>query len=119
MDIETRVLECYLAVVREGNISRAAEVLHMTQPTLSRQMSDLEKRLGHQLFICGRHLQLTDAGVLLRRRAEEVHQLMDCLAMLCRQNGEVFGRQPIGHTDDDVSFFADMGTVDITSEKDE
>lgn len=39
--------------------------------------------------------------------------------MLCRQNGEVFGRQPIGHTDDDVSFFADMGTVDITSEKDE
>ena len=62
MDIETRVLECYLAVVREGNISRAAEVLHMTQPTLSRQMSDLEKRLGHQLFIRGRHLQLTDAG---------------------------------------------------------
>lgn len=41
MDIETRVLECYLAVVREGNISRAAEVLHMTQPTLSSQMSDL------------------------------------------------------------------------------
>lgn len=75
--MEFRELQYFLAVVREENISRAAEVLHVTQPTLSRQMTALEEELGAQLFIRGRHLSLTDAGVMLRRRAEEMVSLMD------------------------------------------
>lgn len=75
--MELRMLQYFLAVVREENISRAADVLHVTQPTLSRQMAQLEEELGTQLFIRGRHLTLTDAGVMLRRRAEEVVALMD------------------------------------------
>ena len=51
MDI--RVLEYFLAIAREQNISGAAETLHVTQPTLSRQMKDLEESLGRQLFIRG------------------------------------------------------------------
>lgn len=75
MDI--RELRYFLAVVREQNITKAAEVLHITQPTLSRQMSQLEQELSTQLFVRGRVLTLTDAGILLRRRAEEVVDLMD------------------------------------------
>lgn len=75
--MELRVLRYFLAVVREENISRAAETLHVAQPSLSRQIAQLEEELGTPLFVRGRHLTLTDAGVLLRRRAEEVVQLMD------------------------------------------
>ena len=75
--MELRILQYFLAVVREENISRAAEVLHITQPTLSRQMAQLEEELGTQLFIRGKHITLTDAGVMLRHRAEEVVTLMD------------------------------------------
>ena len=75
--MEFKTLQYFLAVVREENISRAAEVLHITQPALSRYMSQLEEELGTQLFIRGRHLTLTDAGVMLRQRAEEVVSLMD------------------------------------------
>lgn len=74
--MELRLLQYYLTVVREGNISKAADVLHVTQPTLSRQMGQLEEELGTQLFIRGRHLELTDAGVMLKRRAEEVTALV-------------------------------------------
>ena len=75
--MELRVLQYFLTVVQEENISRAAEVLHVTQPTLSRQMAQLEEELRVQLFVRGRHLTLTDAGVMLRRRAEEVTALME------------------------------------------
>lgn len=74
--MELRMLQYFLAVVREQNISRAADVLHITQPTLSRQMAQLEEELGVTLFVRGKHLELTDAGVMLRRRAEEVVSLM-------------------------------------------
>lgn len=60
-DMELRLLQYFLAVVREENISRAAESLHVTQPTLSRQMAQLEEELGTPLFIRGKHLTLTDA----------------------------------------------------------
>ena len=60
--MELRVLQYFLTVVQEENISRAAEVLHVTQPTLSRQMAQLEEELGVQLFVRGRHLTLTDAA---------------------------------------------------------
>lgn len=75
--MELRILQYFLAVVREENISRVAEVLHITQPTLSRQMAQLEEELGIQLFIRGKHMTLTDAGVMLKHRAEEVVTLMD------------------------------------------
>lgn len=76
--MEIRVLRYFLAVVREETISRAAEVLHITQPTLSRQLAELEEELGTQLFMRGkRKISLTDAGMLLRRRAEDIVELAD------------------------------------------
>ena len=71
--MELRVLRYFLTVAQEENITRAAEALHMTQPTLSRQLSQLEEELGARLFERGaRHITLTDAGLLLRRRAQEL-----------------------------------------------
>ena len=76
--IEFRVLSYFLAVAKEQNISKAAEILHITQPTLSRQISELEEELGVQLFNRGkRKTTLTDAGLLLRRRAEEITTLTE------------------------------------------
>lgn len=74
--MEIRVLKYFLAVAREGNITKAAEILHITQPTLSRQLMQLEDELGAALFIRGkRKIVLTDTGMLLRRRAEEIVSL--------------------------------------------
>lgn len=76
MDI--RVLKYFLAVVREENITKAANVLHVTQPTLSRQLSKMEEDLGVQLFVRGKKgITLTYEGLLLRRRAEEIVELAD------------------------------------------
>ena len=76
--MEIRVLKYFLTVVREGGINRAAEALHITQPTLSRQLSQLEEEVGVQLFHRGsRKITLTDEGMLLRRRAEEILSLVD------------------------------------------
>ncbi len=94
MDVE--ILNHFLTVVREENISRAAERLHVTQPTLSRQMAALEEELGTQLFIRGKHLQLTDAGVLLRKRAEEVTQIIDKIRMEFKAGEELSGVVLIG-----------------------
>ena len=71
--MELRVLEYFLAVAREENISAAANTLHVSQPTLSRQLMDLEKELGKTLFIRGnRKITLTEEGMLLRQRAAEI-----------------------------------------------
>jgi DNA-binding transcriptional LysR family regulator len=76
--MEIRVLRYFLTVVREENISKAADVLHITQPTLSRQLAQLEEELGTQLFCRGfRKIILTNEGMLLRRRAEEIIELVD------------------------------------------
>ncbi len=76
--MEFRVLRYFLAVAREESISRAADRLHVTQPTLSRQLMDLEEELGKQLFIRGnRRIILTEEGMLLRKRAEEVVELLE------------------------------------------
>lgn len=78
--MELRVLRYFLAVVRAESISEAAEQLHITQPTLSRQIMDLEDSLGVQLFKRGRRnqkLTLTEAGTFLRRHAEEIVTLAD------------------------------------------
>ncbi|MFE3888059.1 LysR family transcriptional regulator [Priestia sp. YIM B13446] len=78
--MEFRVLRYFLTVAREGNITRAADFLHVTQPTLSRQLKDLEQELGKKLFIRSSHsVILTDEGMLLRNRAEEIVNMMDKL----------------------------------------
>ncbi|MDE7332459.1 MAG: LysR family transcriptional regulator [Lachnospiraceae bacterium] len=75
--MEFRVLQYFLAVTREQSISGAAEALHLSQPTLSRQLKDLEDELGKQLFIRGsRRITLTEEGMILRKRAEEVMELV-------------------------------------------
>ena len=73
--MELRILRYFLAVAREENITKAAELLHITQPTLSRQLAQLEEDVGVTLFSRGaRKVTLTDEGMLLRRRAEEIVQ---------------------------------------------
>ena len=65
--MEIRVLRYFLETAREGNITRAAERLHVTQPTMSRQLKDMEEELGVKLFIRTNYaLRLTEAGMLLR-----------------------------------------------------
>ena len=76
--MEIRVLQYFLAVAKERNILAAAERLHISQPTLSRQLKTLEEELGKTLFIRGnRHITLTDEGLILRKRAEEVLMLIN------------------------------------------
>lgn len=75
--MELRVLEYFLAVTREQSISGAAESLHLSQPTLSRQLKDMEDELGKQLMIRGnRKITLTEEGMILRKRAEEILELV-------------------------------------------
>ena len=76
--MEIRTLRYFLAVAREENMSRAAETLHVTQPTLSKQLKALEDELGKKLFT--RHsfsIELTDEGILLRDRAEDLISMAD------------------------------------------
>lgn len=96
--MEIRVLRYFLTVVREGGINRAAEVLHITQPTLSRQLSQLEEEVGVKLFHRGaRRITLTNEGILLRRRAEEILSLVDRTEReLVEQEELVEGRIVIG-----------------------
>ena len=95
MDIRT--MQYYLAVVREGTISAAAEALHVAQPSLSRQMKELEEELGVVLFERGnRRITLTEEGMVLRRRAEEMVGLMQMT------------REDLAHVKDKVS-----GTIRI------
>ena len=76
--MELRVLRYFLAVAREENITKAAALLHLTQPTLSRQLMQLEEELGVKLFQRSRyHIVLTDEGMRLRRRAQELVDLAD------------------------------------------
>ncbi len=75
--MEFRVLQYFLAVAREQSFTSAADYLHLSQPTLSRQLKDLEEELGKPLFIrSNRGISLTEEGLILRKRAEEMMQLM-------------------------------------------
>lgn len=94
--MEFRTLQYFLTVASEENLSRAADLLHVTQPTLSRQMAQLEEELGTQLFIRGRHLSLTEDGVMFRRRALEVVRLMDKLEQEFESREELSGVISIG-----------------------
>lgn len=96
--MELRVLKYFLAVAREENINRAAALLHLTQPTLSRQLMQLEEELGVQLFHRSRyHIVLTDEGMLLRRRAQELVDLAEKTEreFACRET-ELMGEISIG-----------------------
>ena len=75
--MEIRELRYFLAVARERNLSKAAEVALTTQPNLTRQMQKLEREIGGPLFTRGRQITLTETGQLLYRRAEEIVELMD------------------------------------------
>lgn len=76
MDI--RILKYFLAIAKEGSITKAANFLHITQPTLSRQIKELEAELGQQLLIRTNHnVTLTPEGIIFRKRAEEVIELID------------------------------------------
>lgn len=96
--MELRVLEYYLMVAREENITKAAQVLHITQPTLSRQMMQLEEELGVRLFERGRHsILLTEDGLLLKRRAQELVELAQKTKKeFDREEGELTGEIGIG-----------------------
>lgn len=87
--LEIRVLRYFLAVAQEGSVTRAARALHLTQPTLSRQIRELEEELGQTLFSRGgRELSLTREGLLLRQRAEEIVGLAEITEKEFRSLGE-------------------------------
>ena len=87
--MELRVLHYFLAIVREGSITKAAASLHLTQPTLSRQIAQLEEELGVRLFTrSNRSISLTEDGLLLKRRAQELLALAEKTRLDLRQKGE-------------------------------
>lgn len=87
--MEIRVLRYFLAVAQEGSVTRAARALHLTHPTLSRQIRELEEELGQTLFSRGgRELSLTREGLLLRQRAEEIVGLAEITEKEFRSLGE-------------------------------
>ncbi len=90
--MELRVLRYFLEVAREGSVTRAAERLHISQPTLSKQLKDLEGELGKKLFVRGSHdVKLTDEGMLLRKRAEDILIMADKTLEEFRSLGEFTG----------------------------
>ena len=87
--MELRTLRYFLAAAQEENITKAADILHVTQPTLSRQMMDLERELDVTLMLRGKNgLTLTDDGIFFRQRAQEIVELADRLekSFVERQN---------------------------------
>lgn len=96
--MEIRVLQYFLAVAREESITKAADALHITQPTLSRQIAALEEETGVKLFERGtRKITLTNEGLLLKRRAEEILRLVDKTQQeLVEQEDQIEGKITIG-----------------------
>ncbi len=96
--MELRVLQYFLAAAREENITKAAALLHITQPTLSRQLMQMEEELGVKLFRRGKHnILLTEEGMLLRRRAQEIVDLAEKTAKELKHEEEaVSGEISIG-----------------------
>ena len=76
--MEIRVLRYFLETAREGNMTRAAQRLHISQPTMSKQLKELEQELGAKLFLRSNYsVKLTQAGLLLRERAEDILSLVE------------------------------------------
>lgn len=101
--MELRVLRYFLAVSREQNITNAANILHISQPTLSRQIRDLEEELGTVLFIRGnKSVTLTEDGIIFRKRAQEIVDLADkTLNEMKNSNKDIMGDIFIGSGETD------------------
>ena len=90
--MEIRVLRYFLEVAREGSVTHAAERLHISQPTLSKQLKDLEAELGKKLFVRSSFsVRLTDEGMLLRKRAEDILDMVDKTAAEFKALDEITG----------------------------
>ncbi len=90
--MELRVLRYFLAVAREGSVTHAAERLHISQPTLSKQIKELEAELGKKLFTRSSFsVRLTEEGMLLRKRAEEILDMVDKTADEFKALNEITG----------------------------
>ena len=90
--MEIRVLRYFLEVAREGSVTRAAERLHISQPTLSKQLKDLEAELGKKLFVRSSFsVRLTDEGMLLRKRAEDILDMVDKTTDEFKALGQITG----------------------------
>ncbi|MBO0458134.1 LysR family transcriptional regulator [Enterococcus hulanensis] len=116
MDI--RVLKYFLAVAREGSMTGAAKFLHVTQPTLSKQLKDLENELGKKLFTRSNYsVKLTNEGMLLRKRAEDIIEMFEktkteFLAMDNMTGGDVY----IGGAETDAFKYFAQTAVSLHSE---
>lgn len=109
--MELRVLNYFLMVAREENITKASQLLHVTQPTLSRQLMQLEDELGVKLFDRSSHsIILTDAGMLLKRRAQELIALADKTRMeFAQEDGPLGGEISIGSGEShSMNFFSGL-----------
>lgn len=90
--MEIRVLRYFLEVAREGSVTHAAERLHVSQPTLSKQLKDLEAELGKKLFVRSSFsVRLTDEGMLLRKRAEDILDMVDKTTDEFKALGQIAG----------------------------
>ncbi len=96
--MELRTLRYFLSVAQEKNLTKAADMLHVTQPTLSRQIMDLEKELGSTLMLRGKNgIVLTDDGVFFRQRAEEIVTLADRLEhVFAEKSADISGVITVG-----------------------
>ncbi len=104
--MEIRMLRYFLTVANEQSISQAARVLHITQPTLSRQIKDFEDKLGTDLFVRqNKKMLLTEAGLFLKKRAEEILYLNDATEQefLEQREGALSGHLAIGCVEADNS----------------
>ena len=99
--MELRVLRYFLTIAEEENITRAADILHVTQPTLSRQIMQLEDELGTKLFKRSKYcIKLTEDGLFLKRRAEEILALAENTAeAIGNKNKDIVGEITIGCTE--------------------
>lgn len=105
--MDTRVLNYFLTVAQEGNVTKAAQKLHVTQPTLSRQMSELEESLNVTLFDrTNRHLQLTQAGKFFQKRAHAILDLVSQTELdLQNQENELTGTIHLGSVESSASIW--------------
>lgn len=90
--MEIRVLRYFLAIAREENMTRAAEQLHISQPSLSKEIKKLEEELGHELFVrTNKSMHLNNVGMLLRKRAEDIIAMADKTAEEFSQLDNIIG----------------------------
>ncbi len=117
--MELRVLEYFLMVAKEGNITKAADKLHITQPTLSRQLKELETELKTTLFLRGkRQILLTEAGTLLLQRANELVGLMAKTQRdLSESQTQLMGSISIGCVETSVSRFLVEQMISFTEHR--